>query len=124
MQITGLNHVALHVADLHASGEFYEKVLKLEKMIRPEFDFPGTWYRLGTDQELHLIARDPAKGGRYSIPRERHFALAVGDADEVVKHLDECGIEYQGPRKRPDGLTQIYVRDPDGHVIEFCEVEM
>ena len=50
-----LNHVALHVADVKKSCEFYRGTLKLEPMERPAFDFPGAWFRLGEFQELHLI---------------------------------------------------------------------
>jgi len=52
MQTLQLNHVALHVADLERSTKFYTEVLKLEPMPRPDFAFPGAWFRLGADQEL------------------------------------------------------------------------
>ena len=55
MKTTQLNHVALHVADVDKSCAFYRDVLQLEPMPRPNFDFPGAWFRLGADQELHLI---------------------------------------------------------------------
>lgn len=55
MKVLQLNHVALHVADVSASVRFYSDVLKLEEIPRPAFRFPGAWFRLGVDQELHLI---------------------------------------------------------------------
>ncbi|MDX1682937.1 MAG: VOC family protein [Phycisphaeraceae bacterium] len=117
MKVKELNHVALHVADLAASDHFYEQVLGLERMDRPDFDFPGRWYRLGTTQELHLIARDPSHD---TPPVERHYALLIDDDDAFARRLDEHDVEYRGPRPRPDGATQIFLRDPDGHVIELC----
>lgn len=117
MKVTQLNHVALHVADLARSDAFYEGVLGLEKMARPAFGFPGSWFRLGADQELHLIAR-PVEGEVQ--PRERHWALMVDDMEAFADHLSAKGVEFTGPKQRPDGAMQVFLRDPDGHVIELC----
>ena len=118
MKTTQLNHVALHVADVDASHEFYTKVLLLEPMERPAFTFPGAWYRLGIDQELHLIGeRDqPVIAGS----RGNHWALMVDDMDAWETHLQQLGVDYAPRRTRPDGAFQIYVTDPDGHVCELC----
>ncbi len=112
-----LNHVALHVADVKKSSEFYIQTLKLEPMNRPAFDFPGAWFRLGEFQELHLI------GGRnnsvLSRPRSNHFALRADNLDEWEKYFRNINQEYEPRRTRPDGALQIYVADPDGHYIEL-----
>ena len=55
MQVQQLNHVALHVADVETSVGFYRDVMKLPQLPRPAFDLPGAWFRLGPEQELHLI---------------------------------------------------------------------
>jgi catechol 2,3-dioxygenase-like lactoylglutathione lyase family enzyme len=44
MQTPALNHVALHVTDLRRSQEFYEDVLQLKRIERPNFRFAGQWY--------------------------------------------------------------------------------
>ena len=44
MEHRELNHVALHVKDVANSCEFYERVLELQQIPRPAFDFPGAWY--------------------------------------------------------------------------------
>ncbi|MEX0887090.1 MAG: VOC family protein [Phycisphaeraceae bacterium] len=120
MQITQLNHVAIHVDDLDRSVAFYRDVLGLTLMDRPAFDFPGAWFRVGDDQELHLIARPPTDGDAGRSPNERHYAFMVGDADATAEALERAGVEFRGPRARPDGAMQIFLRDPDGHVIELC----
>ena len=43
MNTEDLNHVALHVSDLDASRKFYGELLGLEKIKRPDFNFPGEW---------------------------------------------------------------------------------
>ena len=117
MKTTELNHVALHVENVEASCDFYSQVLQLKSIPRPNFDFPGAWYLLGEDQELHLI------GGRedavISRPRSNHFALRADNLDEWEEYFKKIGQAYVPCRPRPDGAFQIYVADPDGYHIEL-----
>jgi len=117
MKIQELNHVALHVADVARSCDFYARVLRLPAMARPAFDFPGAWFRLGAAQELHLI-------GDRNLPvnssnRGNHFALQVDDVDAWEAQLRNQHAEFVPRKLRPDGALQVFLRDPDGHVIEL-----
>ena len=118
MHIRELNHVALLVADLDRSCEFYLRVLKLTPSPRPAFDFPGAWFQLGGHQELHLIGgrTEPIIAGN----RSNHFALLTDDLDAWETHLTSVSADFQPKKLRPDGAGQIFLRDPDGHVIELC----
>ena len=118
MKTTQLNHVALHVRDVAASCRFYREVLRLEDIPRPAFSFPGAWFRLGADQELHLIGNRDAPVQSHS--RGNHFALMVDDIDAWERYFQERDVQYVPRRVRPDGAFQIYVADPDGHHIELC----
>jgi len=118
MNIRQLNHVAIHVSDLERSRRFYGEVLGLEPMERPAFDFPGAWFRVGPDQEVHLIGRPPATG---LPPHERHFAFRVDSIRAAKARLVELGVDHRGPKDRPDGALQIFLRDPDGHEVELFE---
>lgn len=117
MKILELNHVAIVVSDVSRSCAFYRDVLQLASLPRPAFDFPGAWFRLGTNQELHLI------GGRGETvvagPRGNHFALQVQDLAAWERHLKGAGAGFQPKKQRPDGAWQIFLRDPDGHYIEL-----
>ncbi len=117
MKIRELNHVAIRVRDLDASCAFYRDALRLEEIPRPAFTFPGAWFRLGMSQELHLIGdrTDPV----LSHNRGNHFALRVEGLDSWERHLDTLRIEHPLRKRRPDGAWQVFVRDPDGHVIEL-----
>ncbi len=118
MQSTQLNHVAIHVADVDKTVQFYRRVLLLGSIPRPAFTFPGAWKRLGADQELHIIGErdEPVIAGN----RGNHFALMIDDMDAWETHLRQLNVEYLPRRIRPDGAYQIYVCDPDGHCIELC----
>jgi lactoylglutathione lyase len=120
MHIHELNHVALHVADVAASSNFYENTLLLAKLPRPAFDFPGAWFRLGRSQELHLIG--DRKESVQSHPRGTHIALQVDDLDAWDRHLDSLGANRMPRRTRPDGAQQTFIIDPDGHWIELCQL--
>tara|TARA_R110002049_G_scaffold285698_1_gene466754 strand:- start:165516 stop:166010 length:495 start_codon:yes stop_codon:yes gene_type:complete len=118
MKATQLNHVAIHVADVDASIAFYRDAMRLPMMDRPAFDFPGAWFRLGDDQELHLIGdRDQPV---HSHHRGGHFALMVDSLDQWEKNLDEHGVTRLPRKTRPDGALQTFVQDPDGHWVELC----
>lgn len=117
MNILELDHVALHVADVEKSRDFYVKTMQLTELPRPNFDFPGVWFALGP-HELHLIGnREEAVSSHH---RGTHFAVRVSDIEPFAERLDECGIEYIR-KHRPDGAKQIFFQDPDGHYAEFCQ---
>jgi catechol 2,3-dioxygenase-like lactoylglutathione lyase family enzyme len=118
MKIQQLNHVAIHVEDVTRSCQFYGGLLQLEPLPRPAFTFPGAWFRLGADQELHLIGerKDPV----YSQSRGNHFALLVDDIDAWEQHLTQQKCAFAPRQTRPDGAYQIFLQDPDGHSIELC----
>ena len=117
MKILELNHVAITVADVGHSCDFYQRVLRLTSLPRPAFDCPGAWFRLGTNQELHLIGErgEPV----FSGSRGNHFALQVDDLAAWQKHLQQVGADFQPMKQRPDGAWQIFLRDPDGHYVEL-----
>lgn len=117
-----LDHATVHVRDLAKSGEFYDKVMGLERIADPFNDGRHIWYRVGPHQQLHM-----ASGATEMAKRdiEVHTAFRVESVAEFRSHLDQMHVKYQdikgGEGKeqvRPDGVHQIYFQDPDGYWIE------
>jgi catechol 2,3-dioxygenase-like lactoylglutathione lyase family enzyme len=119
MIIKELNHVAIAVENVKRSVEFYQKVLQLPQLARPDFDFQGAWFKLGGYQELHII-----EGRTKPVVNDRrgaHFALSVDSISEFKTQLDKYNVIYHPPKKRPDGVLQLFLIDPDGYFIELAE---
>jgi glyoxylase I family protein len=123
-----LHHVSITTKDLKASTAFYGDVLGLEQVARPSFPLAGAWFRTGT-LEIHLIER-PAGTFRPNPlidADDVHFAIRVADFEAMVRDLMQKGYGEDGEdRKRllvkrnsMAGYPQVYLIDPDNHVIEI-----
>ena len=114
------HHTSFPVRDLDKSKYFYEKVLGLTEVFRPDiFGFPGAWYQAGAGQ-VHLLevpeADDVGSPPPVCDPRARHAAFAVADYQSTVDFLKEEGLEVFETNVE---YGQCWVQDPDGYVIEF-----
>ncbi|MEW6444529.1 MAG: VOC family protein [Pseudomonadota bacterium] len=117
--VLALHHVSILVADAERARSFYENVLALQPLERPDLGFPGAWLALGDAQQLHLMqlpnpdSRDgrPEHGGR-----DYHFALRVADLAPFIERLERAGVAYTRSRS---GRASIFFRDPDGNAVEL-----
>ena len=118
-----LNHVSITVTDVAKAREFYTGVLGLEEIPRPAFDFPGIWYNLGNGLSLHIILNDqlvrPAIEREKITARYAHFALWTEDADKTAREISDLGLPCRDVVSGPTGLRQVFVKDPDGNMVEF-----
>lgn len=121
-EILDLNHVALAVSDVPRSIVFYENVVGLKRKPRPAFDFDGAWFALGATRELHLL--EGLDTPVHEHPRGNHFALEIADFEACHRWLQESGANIIHLNLRPDGARQIFIEDPDRHVVEFCYLPM
>ncbi len=123
------NHVGVNVTDVDKSREFYEKVIGLKKLPRPKINIPGEWYGLG-ESAIHLIGGERRKDG--IDPTGPHMAIQVDDIDRTKASLEEMGVKYLDaavmmakmnltPEQQKMVGRQVWVKDPDGNVIELQE---
>lgn len=115
----GVHHVSFAVSDLDASRRFYEGVLGLEPIERPDLGLPGVWYRAGA-LEVHLIAKpegfDGGHGPEKLTPLANHCAFAIVDYASSLEAVNELGLEVVATSP---AMGQMWIRDPDGNVIEL-----
>lgn len=118
IEIKGFHHAGFMITDVDRSVEFYEGFLGLKPLPRPELDFPGRWYDLGNGQQLHLLQTNEMPVSNSPYGYDTHIALSVPDTDAVQQELDKHGIKY-GLGNGRSGAVQIFLRDPDGNMIEL-----
>ena len=116
-------HVSVTVTDIAAADRFYGEMLGLPRLPRPDFGFPGSWYSLGQGLELHLIVNEGLRRPEterlgFEI-RYPHFAIAVEDADRTQGALEARGLHVNELYSSPTGMRQLFVKDPDGNMVEF-----
>ncbi len=126
IRVQQIDHVTLVVEDLSRSRAFYVDLLGMTEVARPAFSFPGAWFQAGSTL-VHLIEAHEGSGrpgvdpDRAHGSRCHHLAFSVEDAAAAAEHLQECGIPIIGDvRRRPDGAVQVFLPDPDGHIVELC----
>lgn len=124
--VKSLDHVTIVVRDLTAARRFYVDVLGMQEVARPAFSFPGQWFQAGATQ-IHTILESPGSGpagqGGGNNSRGHHFAFVVDDAEAWLQRLSAYGVApISPPRHRPDGAVQVFVQDPDGHLVELCSL--
>ena len=114
-----IHHVSVQITDLARARRFYEGVLGLVPIERPDFGFPGVWYGLGALQ-VHLIGEVPgmarATPPEALSPVATHLAFEIEDYAATLRKLEQMNVETFALGGK---VGQIFVRDPDGNVIEL-----
>jgi lactoylglutathione lyase len=125
--VAKLNHIAVYVADLKQSTEFYHDLFNLEIAAEPFHDGKHTWFSLGNGAHLHIIqgAKNPI-----TYDKNEHLCFSVPSVEDFVTVLKAKNIRFenwageaQTITKRVDGVKQIYFRDPDGHWLEVNDAK-
>ena len=128
IKVAGFDHIVLRVRDKSGMLEFYCDVLGLA-LDRDRPDIGLTHVRCGP-QMIDLVTLDGPigkMGGAAPGVEGRnldHFALQVRPFDEAAirAHLAAHGVEVveEGQRYGADGTGfSLYVRDPEGNLVEL-----
>jgi catechol 2,3-dioxygenase-like lactoylglutathione lyase family enzyme len=118
MRVTGLDHIVLNVADVRRSLDFYIGTLglapeRVEEWERQEVFFPSV--RIDATTIIDLFHTEPTGENL------NHLCLVVDDdVDELAAGGTLDVIDGPDERWGAQGIARsLYVRDPDGNVVEL-----
>ena len=129
MRLTGLHHLTAICRDLDKTTAFYRDLLGL-RLVREgaSDDDPGArhfWFSAGDGAPGTLISfleYPHLEAGVVGVGSVQHFALAVDSPEEQEAwrdYLRARGVEATDVFER-GGFRSIYLRDPDGHIVEIA----
>lgn len=129
MKILGLHHATLISSDLDRTTAFYRDILGFA-LVRETVneDDPGTrhfWFAADPGNpaglQLSFLEYPQMEAATQGTGAVHHVALRVGSPAEV-----ESWRDYLQSREIPTtpvhqrgGLSSVYLRDPDGHILEI-----
>jgi catechol 2,3-dioxygenase-like lactoylglutathione lyase family enzyme len=115
-----LDHYNLRTRKFPETVQFYTEVLGLENGQRPNFSFPGAWLYSEGRAVVHLV--DIAPSGEAQKPDSgvvHHIAFVSRGYNAMKQSLATKGVQFD-TREVPGGdLWQIFIRDPNGVMIEL-----
>lgn len=120
--VAGLSHIGIRVHDLARARAFYES-LGFAFQWGPAGPEHVVGMRHASGLEINLIVNAPDEAAPnilMDVPHKHagftHVALTVRDLAQAEAALGEAGIAISGRR----GERALFVRDPDGNVIELA----
>ena len=133
VKVHALDHLVINVADVARSAQWYQKILGMEiKVFDPgPGKTPRTSLMFGS-QKINVRPRDADKVEWFTADFETPGSddlcfLTTATPDEVVAHLNACGVAIEEGPVRKQGargtLRSVYCRDPDGSLIEISSYE-
>lgn len=146
MAVTALEHVLVLADDIDGTRDFYTDVLGLQAGARPPLPFPGYWMYTenGSTSCLHIADRDvylrhaATMGLGHADPDDPdgrssdgvgqradtgmatvdHLAFEAADHDATRASIVRAGLTPV-PNELPNGIRQLFVRDPNGVLVEI-----
>jgi catechol 2,3-dioxygenase-like lactoylglutathione lyase family enzyme len=132
------HHVGITVSDLDRAVEFYADTFDLD--VLAEFSVGGEAFADAVDVDgatgsfahldaggarIELVEYDPeATGGKrpeLNRPGAVHVGLSVDDLDAFYASLDDDVETLSRPRTTESGTRILFVRDPEGNLVEVLE---
>jgi catechol 2,3-dioxygenase-like lactoylglutathione lyase family enzyme len=123
MRILSIDHLVLTVADIDATVDFYVAVLGMEEVV-----YGGGRRALMFGRQkinLHEYGKEYSPKARLPTSGSGDICLIVESLEAVITRLEETRIPIEeGPVSRAGAISplrSIYIRDPDGNLIELSE---
>lgn len=145
IKIDAVAHIGITVADLersvqfycdnfgftylrgaHFAGSFFEKNFSLYQL-PPEtikcrtaiLESPNKGVQLELFLFSEMLENKPVPWNRNGIT---HFAVTTNDVESLVEQMKKNNVEFcMEPGIRPDNGRWVFVKDPDGNLIEIME---
>lgn len=140
MRMKGLSQVGMTVKEMRTSLEFYSKTLGLpivavkempSKVIEEVYGLKAdtkikiALLRTGWGSMIELFEFVPSKKRtetKWNNPGMTHIALDVGCIKKAKKRLEKDGIKFISKPIKVEGTEVIFLKDPDGHLIELIDL--
>ena len=123
MRLDQIDHLVLTVRDLDDTIAFYTRVLGMEEVT---FGENRKALSFGTQKiNLHVAGSEFEPKALHPKPGSADLCFLTAEPlARVMKHLKNCGVDIlEGPIDRTGAqgpLESIYIRDPDGNLIEIA----
>ncbi len=131
IDINGINHVAISVADFEESIGWYQRVFGFEVLDRSQI--PGTGIQVAHMQGTGFLLEIFCAPNSNPLPPERripnqdlltqgnkHFSFGVKDAHQAKEDMEKMGVEIAFVAE-VDGTYGVFIRDNTGNLIEIFE---
>jgi catechol 2,3-dioxygenase-like lactoylglutathione lyase family enzyme len=130
--VSEFDHMVLTVADIPQTLAFYGRVLGMRAVAsgsgRAAIAFGDKQISLRQAGIEHRPGGERVPHARQPTPGSADVCLVTRTPLEtVVAHLASSGVEIEGGPARGEGaagpVTSVYVRDPDGNLIEIASYD-
>ena len=140
MKINKLDHVSIATDQLEDTKKFYCDLLGLMVGHRPKLKSSGYWLYSGDEAIIHLVETGSNSDQEIAFSDDRktarslgnpeitdlsetgmddHIAMTVEESASLVNFMKENKIAYWDRLLAERELYQVFVRDPNGVIIEL-----
>ncbi|WP_221224055.1 VOC family protein [Paenibacillus rhizosphaerae] len=126
ININRIDHLVLTVSDIDQTCEFYSRVLGMRTVT---FGEGRKALHFGQQKiNLHEAGKEFEPKAKMPMPGTADLCFITDDPiPDVIRHLEYCNVMIEeGPVLRTGALgsiTSVYLRDPDGNLIEVSNYD-